>query len=105
MSLTIEQIEEQIANLQQTLTELKNQKLKVSRNFTGQYFEPYQGLLYRRMESDGVPIWEFYFDTKREWVIANSKDLRELENKYKKDCCVSSHKKETPQESIEEFMV
>ena len=103
MSLTIEQIEEQIANLQQTLHELKNQKLKVSREFTGQYFEPYQGRLYRRMESDDVPIWETYLDIKKEWVLLNSKELREFEEIYKRDCL--SHKKQTPQETLEEFMV
>jgi hypothetical protein len=102
MSLTIEQIEEQIATLQQTLETLKNPKLQVSRNFTGQYFEPYQGLLYRRMESDGVPIWETYLDIKKEWVLVNSKELMNLEDIYQKDCV--SHKKETPQESLEEFM-
>ena len=98
MSLTIEQIEEQIATLQQTLETLKNPKLQVSRNFTGQYFEPYQGILYRRMESDGVPIWETYLDIKKEWVLVNSKELRELENTYLKDCVTNT------QETIEEFM-
>ena len=86
MTLTIQQIEEQIINLQQTLETLKNPKLKVSRNFTGQYFEPYQGLLYRRMESDGVPIWEFYLDSKKEWTMVTSKELKELEKNYKTDC-------------------
>ena len=90
MTLTIQQIEEQIINLQQTLETLKNPKLKVSRNFTGQYFEPYQGLLYRRMESDGVPIWESYLDIKKEWVLASSKQLRELEDIYQKDCITES---------------
>ena len=99
MSLTIEQIEEQIATLQQTLETLKNPKLKVSRSFTGQYFEPYQGLLYRRMESDGVPIWESYLDIKKEWVLVSSQELRELEGTYQKDC-VSNTK-----ENLEEFMV
>jgi hypothetical protein len=102
MSLTIEQIEEQIATLQQTLDELKNQKLKVSRNFTGQYFEPYQGRLFRRMESDGVPIWETYLDIKKEWTLLNSKEIKDLEKIYQKECV--SNKKETPQESLEEFM-
>jgi hypothetical protein len=102
MSLTIEQIEEQIATLQQTLETLKNQKLKVARHFTGQYFQPYQGLLYRRMESDGVPIWETYLDIKKEWVLVNSKELMKLEDIYQKDCV--SDTKETPQESLEEFM-
>jgi len=101
MALSIEQIEAQIANLQKTLDELKNQKLKVSRYFTGQYFESYQGRLYRRMESDKVPIWETYLDLKKEWVPLNSTELRDIEKIYQQDCAI---KKETPQETLEEFM-
>jgi hypothetical protein len=102
MSLTIEQIEEQITTLQQTLEQLKNPKLEVSRSFTGQYFAPYQGRLYRRMESDGVPIWETYLDIKKEWVLTETRESRELEKTYLKDCV--SGTKETPQETLEEFM-
>jgi hypothetical protein len=98
MTLTIEQIEEQIATLQQTLETLKNPKLEVARHFTGQYFSPYQGRLYRRMESDGVPIWETYLDIKKEWVLTETRESRELEKTYLKDC-VSDAK-----ESLEEFM-
>ena len=98
MSLTIEQIEEQIATLQQTLETLKNPKLEVARHFTGQYFAPYQGRLFRRMESDGVPIWETYLDIKKEWVLTETRESRELEKTYLKDC-VSDTK-----ESLEEFM-
>lgn len=86
MTLTIEQIEEQIANLQQTLEQLKNPKLEVSRHFSGQYFAPYQGRLYRRMESEGVPIWETYIDIKKEWVIVESKEHKQLEKIYLQDC-------------------
>jgi hypothetical protein len=86
MSLTIEQIEEQIANLQQTLEQLKNPKLVVVRHFSGQYFSPYQGRLYRRMESEGVPIWETYLDIKKEWVVVEAKDHRQLEKTYHQDC-------------------
>ena len=86
MSLTIEQIEEQIATLQQTLETLKNPKLEVARHFTGQYFTPYQGRLYRRMESDGVPIWETYLDIKKEWVITETRESRDLEKTYQQDC-------------------
>ncbi len=86
MSLTIEQIEEQIATLQQTLETLKNPKLEVARHFTGQYFAPYQGRLYRRMESDGVPIWESYLDIKKEWVLLQSQESRQLEKTYLSDC-------------------
>jgi hypothetical protein len=86
MSLTIEQIEEQITNLQQTLEQLKNPKLEVSRNFSGQYFSPYQGRLYRRMESDGIPIWESYLDIKKEWVLVQSQESKQLEKTYVTDC-------------------
>jgi hypothetical protein len=101
MSLTIEQIEQQIADLNEHLNQLKNPKLEVSRNFTGQYFAPYQGILYRRMESDGVPIWELFMDLKKEWVLVNAKELRELEKKYQNDCVAN---KKLPQENLEEFM-
>jgi hypothetical protein len=86
MTLTIEQIEEQIANLQQTLEQLKNPKLEVARHFSGQYFAPYQGILYRRMESEGVPIWETYLDIKKEWVLVDSKESKNLEKTYQEDC-------------------
>jgi hypothetical protein len=86
MSLTIEQIEEQIATLQRTLNELKNPKLEISRHFTGQYFSPYQGRQYRRMESDGVSIWETFLDIKKEWVILDPKESKSLEQIYSTDC-------------------
>lgn len=86
MALTIEQIEEQIANLQKTLEELKNPKLEVTRNFIGQYFAPYEGRQYRRMESDGVAIWECYLDIKKEWVMVSSQEVEQLEKTYLNDC-------------------
>lgn len=82
MSLTIEQIEEQISNLQRTLDELKNPKLQIVRQFTGQYFAPYQGRQYRRMESEGIPIWECYLDIKKEWVNLDPKQSEDLEMLY-----------------------
>jgi hypothetical protein len=86
MTLTIEQIEEQIANLQQTLEQLKNPKLEVSRHFSGQYFAPYQGKLYRRMISENVSIWETYLDIKKEWVLIKQKEMAEMERLYQQDC-------------------
>lgn len=86
MALTIEQIEEQIANLQKTLEGLKNPKLEIIRNFTGQYFSPYEGRQYRRMEADGIPIWECYMDTKKEWIVLDKKEAEKLEKIYLKDC-------------------
>jgi hypothetical protein len=86
MSLTIEEIQNQINTLQQTLDQLKNPKLEISRNFTGQYFAPYKGIFYRRMESEGVPIWETFLDIKKEWVAVTAKELKELENIFQTDC-------------------
>ena len=106
MSSTIEQIEQQIADLQKTLEALKNPKLEIARHFTGQYFAPYQGRQYRRMESQGIPIWETFLDIKleseKEWVPLNTQESKEMEQSYLKDCV--SDTKETPQESLEEFM-
>jgi hypothetical protein len=90
MSLTIEQIEEQIATLQQTLDELKNQKLKVARHFSGQYFDAYQGRLYRRMVSENVPIWETYLDIKKEWILLETRESKEMESMYNRDCIIES---------------
>jgi hypothetical protein len=86
MSLTIEEIQNQINTLQQTLDDLKTPKLEISRNFTGQYFAPYKGVFYRRMESDGVPIWETFLDIKKEWVAVAPKELKELEKIFQSDC-------------------
>lgn len=83
MSLTIEQIEQQIANLQQTLEALKNPKLEVTRQFTGQYFSLYQGKQLRRMESEGVPIWECFLDT---WVKLDTQQSEDLEMMYLEYC-------------------
>lgn len=116
MTFTAEQIEQQIANLQQTLDQLKNPKLEVSRNFTGQYFAPYQGRLYRRMESEGVPIWETYLEIKKDWVLLDAREMREFEKTYLKDCLVQESVKkpvrksvkkltqESAQENFEEFV-
>ena len=90
MSLTIEQIEEQIATLQKTLETLKNPKLEVSRHFSGQYFVPYQGKLYRRMISENVSIWETYIDIKKEWVMVPQGEMVEMERLYQQDCILES---------------
>lgn len=112
MSLTIQQIEEQISKLQENLNNLKNEKLKISRKFTGQYFEPYCGKIYRRMESNKISIWETYIQTKNEWILMESKESKEMEKLYQQ-YCVSTKKtsqedsvatKKTPQENLEEFM-
>ena len=102
MSLTIQQIEEQMRVLQRTLEELKNPKLEVSRHFTGQYFTPYGGMQYRRMESSGISIWESYLDIKKDWVQVDKREGTKLEKIYQQDCV--SNTKETPQETLEEFM-
>ena len=86
MTPSIEEIQEQITNLQRTLETLKNPKMEVSRHFTGQYFTPYQGRQYRRMESGGIPIWECFLDIKKEWVMVNKPESEQLEKCYLSDC-------------------
>jgi len=88
MTLTIAQIEEQMLMLQSSLDKLKNPKLQVIREFTGQYFTPYEGRQYRRMESEGIPIWECYLDIKKEWVQVDKRENTKLEKVYQKDCVV-----------------
>jgi hypothetical protein len=99
MAQTIEEIEKQIAELQKTLEQLKNPKLTVTRDFMGEYFAPYQGRLFRRMESEGIPIWEAYLDIKENWVMLTKQESDNLEKIYHKDCIV----KNTP-DTVEEFM-
>ena len=103
MTQIIQNIEKQILELQKTLNELKNQKLQVSRNFTGQYFAPYLGCLYRRMESDGIPIWEIFMELKKEWVILDAREAQKLESTFKTDCAISSEYQKAPQEEPEEL--
>lgn len=86
MALTIEQIENQIAELQKTLEELKNPKMEIFRHFTGQYLKPYKGIQYRRMESGGIPIWECYIETKKEWELMDKKESDKLEKIFLNDC-------------------
>lgn len=86
MSLTIQEIENQIAELQKTLEKLKNPKLEIFRNFTGQYFAPYKECQYRRMESNGIAIWESFLESKKEWVPLDKQQFKELEEIYVRDC-------------------
>lgn len=102
MELSIEQLEQRIEMMQKTLSELKTNKLEVVREFTGQYFAPYQGKSFRRMESDGIPIWEFYIEHKKEWIMLDSNERSKLEHIYQKNYV--SPKRKTPQEGLEEFM-
>jgi hypothetical protein len=97
MTLTIKEIEEQMLMLQSSLDKLKNPKLQVSRYFTGQYFSPYEGRQYRRMESSGIPIWECFLDLKKEWVQVEKRENTKLEKVYQQDCVVE----EEPEEEIE----
>lgn len=95
--MTIQQIEEQMIQLQSSLDRLKNPKMQVSRYFTGEYFTPYEGRQYRRMESGGIAIWECYLDIKKEWVQVDKREDTKLEKIYQQDCVVE----EPIEESIE----
>jgi hypothetical protein len=58
-------------------------KLEVSKSFTGQYFNPYAGKQYRRMESEGVAVWEV-FDPNKNWLFVTEPEARNLEAIYQK---------------------
>jgi hypothetical protein len=105
MTLTIEQIEEQMVVLQRTLEELKSPKLQVSRDFTGQYFSPYEGRQYRRMESEGIAIWESFLDLKKEWVQVSKAENTKLERIYQKDCVVKEEIIKEPIDGIIEASI
>jgi hypothetical protein len=94
MTLTIKEIEEQMLMLQSSLDKLKNPKLQVSRYFVGQYFAPYEGRQYRRMESEGIPIWECFLDIKKEWVQVEKQEGVRIEKIYQQDCVVEEEKTE-----------
>ena len=100
--MTIKEIEEQMLILQRTLEELKNPKMQVSRHFTGQYFSPYEGMQYRRMESEGIAIWESFLDIKKEWVQVDKRENTKLEKVYQQDYVVVVEiPEEIPEEIIE----
>jgi hypothetical protein len=42
------------------------------------------------MESDGVPIWETYLTVKKEWVMAQDREAKDLEKVYMQDCLSDS---------------
>jgi hypothetical protein len=102
MTMTIKEIEEQMLMLQSSLDKLKNPKLQVSRYFAGQYFAPYEGRQYRRMESEGIPIWECFLDIKKEWVqVVGKSESTKLEKIYQQDCVVEETIEEPPEEKTE----
>jgi hypothetical protein len=46
------------------------------------------------MESEGVPIWETYLDIKKEWILLETKESRNLEKTYQQDCITTEETKE-----------
>lgn len=86
MSVTIEEIKRQLAELQKIVDSMKEPKMEVSRHFTGEYLKPYNGKQYRRMESENIPIWEYFWDVKRDWVPLEKIEAEAMEEIYIKDC-------------------
>jgi hypothetical protein len=94
MSVTIEEVQKQIEELQKIVNSMKEPRMEISRNFTGEYFKPYRGKQYRRMESDGIPIWEYFWDVKRDWVMLENQEVEELEEIYIRDCILKEETKQ-----------
>lgn len=86
MSVSIEEIKKQLAELQQIVESMKEPKIEVSRSFTGEYFKPYNGNQYRRMESENIPVWEYFWDVKRDWVPLERIESESMEELYIRDC-------------------
>lgn len=86
MSFTLEELKRQLADLQKVVDSMKEPRLEVSRHFTGDYFKPYNGKQYRRMESDNIPIWEYFWDIKRDWVPLERIEAESMEEIYINDC-------------------
>jgi hypothetical protein len=86
MSVTIEEIKKQLSDLQKIVDSMKEPKIEVIRSFTGEYFKPYNGKQYRRMESENIPIWEYFWESKRDWVPLEKMESEGLEEIYIRDC-------------------
>ena len=83
MTRDIQEIEKEILSLQHKLDILKKPRLEVIRQFTGQYFNVYEGKNYRRMESEGIPIWEYFWVLKNDWVVLEQEEAKTLEEIYR----------------------
>ncbi len=82
----IEAIQNQIAELQSQLVELKKPKLEIIRTYTGEYFDLYEDNKYRRLVSEEIPIWEQYFSVHDKWIPVDASGTALLEEIYAKDC-------------------
>jgi len=82
----IEAIQNQILELQTQLVELKKPKLSVIRTYTGEYFDLYEDNQYRRLVSEGIPIWEQHFSVHDKWIPVDNSGTAHLEEVYAKDC-------------------
>ncbi len=65
---------------------LKKPKLSVTRTYTGEYFDLYEDNKYRRLLSEGIPIWEQYFSVHDKWIPVDTSGTARLEEIYTKDC-------------------
>lgn len=88
MSVTLDQIKQQLVELQKVVDSMKEPRLEVSRRFTGDYFKAYNGKQYRRMESENIPIWEYFWDVKRDWVPLERPEAENMEEIYIRDCII-----------------
>jgi hypothetical protein len=95
---TLEQVQRQLVELQKIVDSMKEPRLEVSRHFTGEYFKSYNGKQYRRMESQNIPIWEYFWDIKRDWVPLEKLESENMEEIYIRDCVLTPEEK--PKEEI-----
>jgi hypothetical protein len=89
---TLDEVKKQLSELQKIVDSMKEPRMEVSRHFTGEYFKPHRGKQYRRMESDNIPIWEYFWDIKRDWVPLEKTESEEMEELYIRDCILYTNK-------------
>lgn len=90
--MTIEEIQKQITELQKIVESMQKQKMEISRHFTGDYIKLYKGKQYRRMESENIPIWEYFSEEDSRWIIESEVESEKLEEVYCNDCVHSKLK-------------
>ena len=96
------ELKAQLLNLQEQFSELlekvkdyetnkkfSEQKMKISKPFSGHYLHPYNEFEYRRTEYDGTIVWEYLDKAFGQWFVLDSEDeSKSLEETFQKDCVI-----------------
>lgn len=88
-------LQEQFAKLLEKVKAYENnksfpeQKMKISKPFSGHYLHPYNEFEYRRTEYDGTIVWEYLDKAFGQWFVLDSEDeSKSLEETFQRDCLI-----------------